>query len=175
MEAMLELAAESGLSACTFDAISERSGVARSTLYRQWKNSSELAVDAINSQSFERVAPDTGTLRDDMLASMLELGQALESSTWGAMVPQLAAAASTDPDVEEIQRRNSDYHRSIDIQTVERARLRGEIAEEIDPSHAAILFTAPIFYRYLQARQPIDARWITSHVDQVVALLVRPA
>ena len=33
-EATLELAAESGLHACTFDAVSERSGIARSTLYR---------------------------------------------------------------------------------------------------------------------------------------------
>ena len=76
--ATLDLAAESGLGACTFEAISERSGIARSTLYRHWKNSSELVVDAIKSQSIERVAADTGTLRDDMLHWMLELGRALE-------------------------------------------------------------------------------------------------
>ncbi|MBU1494972.1 MAG: TetR/AcrR family transcriptional regulator [Actinobacteria bacterium] len=174
MEATLELAAESGISACTFEAISERSGIARSTLYRHWKNSSELVADAIRSQSVERVAADTGTLRDDMLHWMLELGRALEGSTWGAMVPQLVAAASTDPDMEAIQRRNSQYHRSIDIEIIERARQRGEIEKGIDSYHAAVMFTAPIFYRYLVARQPIDARWIASHVDQTVALL-RPA
>ncbi|MEE9582834.1 MAG: TetR/AcrR family transcriptional regulator [Acidimicrobiia bacterium] len=171
MEATLELAAELGLHACTFDAVSERSGIARSTLYRHWGNSSELVVDAIKSHSIERVAADTGTLRDDMLSWMLELGRALEGSTWGAMVPQLVAAASTDPDMEVIQRRKSEYHRNIDIEIVERAKERGEIDEEIDSYQAAVMFTAPIFYRYLLARQPIDARWITSHVDQTVALL----
>jgi len=174
MEATLELAAESGLSACTFEAVSERSGIARSTLYRHWKNSSELVADAIKSQSIERVAADTGTLRDDMLHWMLELGRALEGSTWGAMVPQLVAAASTDPNMEAIQRRNSEYHRNIDIEIVERAKRRGEVDEGIDSYHAAVMFTAPIFYRYLLSRQPIDARWITSHVDRTVALL-RPA
>jgi AcrR family transcriptional regulator len=172
IEATLELVAESGLHACTFDAVSERSGIARSTLYRHWANSSELVVDAIKSHSIQRVAPDTGTLRDDMLIWMLDLGRALETSTWGAMVPQLVAAASTDPHMEAIQRRNSEYHRNIDIEIVERAKERGEIDEEIDSCQAAVMFTAPIFYRYLLARQPIDARWITSHVDQTVALLL---
>lgn len=174
MEATLELAAESGIHACTIEAVSERSGIARSTLYRHWENSSELVVDAIKSHSVERAAPDTGTLRDDMLSWMLELGRALEGSIWGAMVPQLVAAASSDPNMEAIQRRNSQYHRDIDIQIVERAKRRGEIDEGIDSYHAAVMFTAPIFYRYLLARQPIDGRWITSHVDQTVALL-RPA
>jgi AcrR family transcriptional regulator len=174
MEATLELAAESGIGACTFEAVSERSGIARSTLYRHWKSSSELVADAIRSQTVERVAADTGTLRDDMLHWMLELGRALEGSTWGAMVPQLVAAASTDPDMAEIQRRNSQYHRNIDIEIVERAKGRGEVDEGIDSYHAAVMFTAPIFYRYLVAREPINARWITSHVDRTVALL-RPA
>jgi AcrR family transcriptional regulator len=173
MAATLELAAESGISACTFEAVSERSGVARSTLYRHWKTASELVFDAIKSQSIERVAADTGTLRDDMLHWMLELGRALEGSAWGAMVPQLVAAASTDPDMEAIQRRNSEYHRNIDIEIVERAKRRGEIDAGIDSHHAAVMFTAPIFYRRLVSRQPIDARWITSHVDRTVALLRR--
>ncbi|MCI0771264.1 MAG: TetR/AcrR family transcriptional regulator, partial [Chloroflexi bacterium] len=174
LEATLELAAESGLHACTFDAVSERSGVARSTLYRHWSNQSELVTDALASQDFhdgEHVAPDTGSLRDDMLIHMLGLGRQFESSTWGAMVPQLVAAASTDPDMSDILRKGSDYYLSIDADIIERARERGEVASDIDSTHAALLFSAPIFYRYFMARHPVDGRWITSHVDAVVGLL----
>ncbi len=88
MEATLELAAELGLHACTFDAVSERSGIARSTLYRHWSNQSELVIDALQSHDMhehEYLAHDTGSLRDDMLIHMLGLGRQLESSTWGAM------------------------------------------------------------------------------------------
>ena len=171
LEATLELAAESGLHACTFDAVSERSGIARSTLYRHWSNQSELVMDALESQDVEHVAHDTGSLRDDMLIHMLGLGRELEGSTWGAMVPQLVAAASTDPDMSDILRKSSEYYLRVDAEIIERAQKRGEVAADIDSTHVALLFSAPIFYRYFLARQPVDGRWITSHVDAIVGLL----
>ncbi len=170
-EATLELAAESGLHACTFDAVSERSGIARSTLYRHWSNQSELVMDALESQDVEHVAHDTGGLRDDMLIHMLGLGGQLENSTWGAMVPQLVAAAATDPDLSDILRKGSEYYLGIIAEMVDRAKERGEVATDIDSTHAALLFSAPIFYRYFLACQPVDGRWITSHVDAIVGLL----
>ena len=169
LDAALDLVASSGLQGCTFEAVTERSGVARSTLYRYWDNKSELVLDALKSKEQERIAPDTGNLRDDMLTSMLELGHYLK--TWGALVPQLLAAASIDPDMGDIQRGRSEYHLGIDVQVVERAIARGEIAEDTDADHAALLFSAPIFYRHLYAREPVDAKWITSHIDKTVALL----
>ena len=172
LEATLELAAESGIHACTFDAVSERSGIARSTLYRHWSNQSELVTDALESQDVdEHVAPDTGSLRDDMLIHMLGLGRELESSTWGAMAPQLVAAASTDPELSDILRKGSDHYLRIDAEIIERAQERGEVASDIDSTHAALLFSAPIFYRYNMDRHPVDGRWITSHVDAIVGLL----
>ena len=175
LETTLELAAESGLHACTFEAVSERSGIARSTLYRHWSNQSELVTDALVSQDHEgeHVIHDTGNLRDDMLIQMLGLRRELESSTWGAMVPQLVAAASTDPDLSDILRKGSDHYLSIDAEIIERAQERGEVATDIDATHAALLFSAPIFYKYFMARHPVDGKWITSHVDAIVGLLLQ--
>ena len=132
-------------------------------------------MDALKSQVVEHVAPDTGNLRDEMLTAMLGRGHGMEGSTWGAMAPQLVAAAAIDPDMSEIQRRDSEYYLSILVQIIERARKRGEVADETDPIHAALLFSAPIFHQHLFGRQPIDARWITSHVDKTVALLISKA
>ena len=173
-EATLELAAESGLHACTFDAVSERSGIARSTLYRHWSNPSELVTEALLSQDVEEhVAHDTGSLRDDMLVDMLRLGREIEISTWGAMVPQLVAAASTNPDMSDILRKGSVYYLRIVAEIVERAQERGEVAADVDSTHIALLFSAPIFYRYFMARHPVDGRWITAHVDAIVGLLLQ--
>jgi AcrR family transcriptional regulator len=171
LEVTLKMVAESGLHACTFDAVSEQSGIARSTLYRHWSNKSELVRDALRSQHAEHVGHDTGTLRDDVLNLMLNLGRDLETSTWGALVPHLVAAASTDPELSAVQRNASDHFLSIDVEIIERAKVRGEVAADIDPAHAALLFSAPIFYQYLIARRPADGKWITSHVDDIVALL----
>lgn len=171
MQAALELFAESGIQACTLENVAERSGISRSTLYRHWEEKSQLLKDALRSQIIERVAPDTGNLRDDMLTAMLELGHALEHTTWGAMVAQLMAAAAVDPDVAEIQKAAADYHTAIDIGIITRAIERGELAENLDPEHAALMFSAPIFYQHLFHRKTADAKWITGHIDKTVALL----
>ncbi len=171
-EAVLQLGAESGLHACTFDAVSERSGIARSTLYRHWSNQAELVMEALESQELEEhVAHDTGSLRDDMLILLIGAEQELENSTWGALVPQLVAAAATDPDMSDMLRKGSDYYLGIIAEVVERAQERGEVARDIDAAHVALLFSAPIFYRYFMARYPVDGRWITSHVDAIMRLL----
>ena len=68
----------------------------------------------------------------------------------GAIVPQLVAAASTDPDMSDMLRKGSDYYLGIVTGIIERAQERGEVATDIDSTHVALLFSAPIFYRYLQ-------------------------
>ena len=173
LQAALELIAESGLASCTFENVSDRSGVSRSTLYRHWSDKSELLMDALRSQVIERVPPDTGNLRDDMLTAMLELGQALQHTTWGGMVAQLMAAAAVDPDVAAIQKEISEYHVAIDSSVIRRAIERGEVADSVDPEHTALLFSAPIFYRHLFDRQSVSAKWITAHIDKTVSLLTR--
>ena len=131
-----------------------------------------MLKDALRSQIIERVAPDTGNLRDDMLTAMLELGYALEHTTWGAMVAQLMAAAAVDPDVAEIQNAAADYHTATDVGIIARAIERGELAKNVDPEHAALLFSAPIFYKHLFHRNSANARWITGHIDKTMAVLI---
>ncbi len=171
MDAALELVAEAGIQACSFENVSERSGISRSTLYRHWDDKSQLLKDALRSQLIERTAPDTGNFRDDMLSAMLDLGQALEHTAWGSMVAQLMAAAVVDPDVAEIQQAAAEYHAGIDIRIIDRAIARGDLPRNTDAEHTALLFTAPIFYRHLFYRQSATAMWITAHVDKTVRLL----
>lgn len=59
-----------GYSAFTMEGVATRAKTSRAVLYRRWSNRPELAVAAIRHQT--RLAavdiPDTGTLRDDVLA-----------------------------------------------------------------------------------------------------------
>lgn len=112
-----------------------------------------------------------GTSGNDMLTSMLGLGEALQNSTWGAIVAQLVAAASIDPGMPATQTKSAEHHLNIDVEAIERARQRGEIAEDTDTRYAAQLFIAPLFYQHLHGSESIDAKWITKHVDRTVALL----
>ena len=83
------------------------------------------------------------------------------------------AAASIDPEVRAIQKERHAYYTRFYVEIIERAKARGEVPPDTDSDHAATLFTGPVFARHLEALEPIDARWITGHVDKTAALLLR--
>jgi AcrR family transcriptional regulator len=61
---------EVGYSAFTMEGVATRAKTSRAVLYRRWSNRSDLAIAAIRRQTKLAVVdiPDTGTLRDDVLA-----------------------------------------------------------------------------------------------------------
>ncbi|MEA2227104.1 MAG: hypothetical protein QOF04_734, partial [Solirubrobacteraceae bacterium] len=68
LDAALALVAQVGYDRMTVDAIAERAGVSKPTIYRRWNGKSEVVADAIRHRKDEAVAADTGSLRGDLLA-----------------------------------------------------------------------------------------------------------
>jgi AcrR family transcriptional regulator len=68
---------EAGYERFTIDAIAVRSATARSVLYRRWPSRMELLKAAIRHRGEldEIHAPDTGSLRDDVLAVLTEVNE----------------------------------------------------------------------------------------------------
>ena len=86
VEAAKQLIAEGGYPAVTFQAVSDRSGVDRSTIYRKWRTRGELAVEAVLTITSEiNPVPDTGTLAGDVLA-LLEANASLVKSPVGIIL-----------------------------------------------------------------------------------------
>src|SRR5438094_8033869 len=58
---------EKGYGGLSIEAVAQRSGVAKTTVYRRWPTRNELVADALDSRSdrYEPV-PDTGSLRGDL-------------------------------------------------------------------------------------------------------------
>src|ERR1700737_2613138 len=72
LDATTELLLEHGLIGANMDAVAERAGVSKATIYRWWPTKEALALDALY-RSWSEVGPalDTGSLRGDMLAILL--------------------------------------------------------------------------------------------------------
>ncbi len=70
LAAAAELLLARGLSAVSMDAVAERAGVSKATIYRWWPTKETLALDALYTEwAAARPSPrDTGTLRGDLLA-----------------------------------------------------------------------------------------------------------
>ena len=60
----------------TIDAVAVRAGTSRAVLYRRWPNKQELVLAALKHEAAKDVvvAPDTGSLRGDVIA-LLTAGQ----------------------------------------------------------------------------------------------------
>jgi AcrR family transcriptional regulator len=75
LDAALAALAESGYDGMTIDLVAARAGAARATVYRRWATKADLVLDAVARMSRTDVdldqLPDTGSLREDMIATIL--------------------------------------------------------------------------------------------------------
>ena len=67
LHAAMELLGEGGMAAVTMDAVAQRAGAGKASLYRRWKSKDELLADALTRLSPIDVEVDTGTLRGDLV------------------------------------------------------------------------------------------------------------
>lgn len=169
-ETALALASANGFSATTINEISERSGVSKSTIYRHWDDVEELFLDALTHYVTSYVAPDTGNLRDDLVVYMIGYARSLTDSPNGVLSAHLASIAISDERFAAVQRDYATTSRMIGRPIFERALQRGELPAGTDLDALQELVTAPVSFRFLVSRRPLDAEWVTKHVDHVLTL-----
>ena len=62
----MELMAEVGFAGVTVDAVAQRAGVGKATIYRRWKSKERLVLDAIGASTEPAPVPDTGSVAGDL-------------------------------------------------------------------------------------------------------------
>ena len=68
VEATLTLLDEGGYTALTIEAVAERAGVGKTTIYRRWPSKLELVVEAVGELRPPGPPDDTGSLAGDFAA-----------------------------------------------------------------------------------------------------------
>lgn len=167
IEATIELLGERGVADTTIEAISERSGVAKTTIYRHWDNKPEVVVAALHTMIRPPVDPDTGDLRRDLQQLLDGLATALTDSRLAPLLPSLIDAAERDPEFAEVHERFASGRRRTVRRVLERGLERGELRPGVDLDEVMEHLAGPLFFRRLVRRQPIP-RTRTRHVVDVV-------
>ena len=168
LTATLELVAEVGLSKVGIGEVAVRSGVHETSIYRRWRTVDRLTLDALISYSGEFVrVPDTGSLRTDLVAVAEDLIEYARTPLGLALIRSLAAG---EDDADAATAREAFWNaRHDDVRPViERAKARGELPGAIDGRLLIEVFIAPIHFRLLMTREPLDARFLRQLADAAI-------
>jgi AcrR family transcriptional regulator len=161
LTATLELLTEASLGELTIDDISRRSGVAKTTIYRQWPDRSALVIDACSRMTDgEEVPPDTGSLEGDIRAILTNIALLLGTARWSSIVPSIIDVAEHDSEFATLHRRIQRRHTAPLRAALERAGRRGEILLTADHDAIAAALLGPLFYRRWFSREEIDAKFV---------------
>lgn len=171
--ATVALLAERGVGATSIEAIADRSGVAKTTIYRHWPGKAELVIDAFESLMDEPHDPDTGSFETDLVALAVGLSHALDSGPWSELLPSLVDAAERDPDLAVLHGRLVEGRHAAVRAVVSRARSRGEVRNDVVDLDIIELVAGPLFYRRMMGRDPLD-RDRAERIARLVAAAVAP-
>lgn len=174
-QAVIEIFAQSGASGVTMDAVAQRVGAGKASLYRRWNSKEELLIDALSAANDARNQDevDTGSLRSDLVQLFSQLYsvddpllQAVHQEIMRDLRGSLSYIEKAAPE-RLLKRRQR-------IQAVfERAKVRGEIAADQDMTLLQDLLSAMILHAYITKGQMTTEALITQYVDSLVMPVVR--
>ena len=172
-EVVLQELAESGYVNFSIERVAAGAGTSKPVIYRRWPTRARLAYAALRANrpalSFE--APDTGTVRGDVMAILQNISEMVDELSpeviFGLIAELLHESASSL--FEEVHERNA----KIMTEILNRGIGRGEIAAaKLTPRLAALPFDL-VRYQLMILRQPLSAQDIEEIIDRIFLPLVR--
>ena len=169
----MEVLAEQGYAGLTMDAVALVAGVSKATIYRRWPTKADLLVSVIDADSDDSLAiPDTGSLRDDLVALLTSLTRVLQGpggkanrALLGAInnEPALSAAYHGGP-----HERWAEAFRQVFAQAV----ARGDVEAAAGTSLAAEAGPAILVMRWMISGRDIDDALAAAVVDDLMMPLL---
>lgn len=169
LRAALDLMNETAFAQVTAEAIAERAGTAKATVYRWWPNKAAVVIEAFR----EAITPqlplrDTGSLRDDLTAQVRNFARVL-SGPGGRMLRSFVVAARSDPEVAAAFRSIwSDPRRAEAKQMLRRKQAAGQLREDADLDLVLDSLYGPLYYRFLVKNEPPTQKYAEALAELVI-------
>jgi len=150
LQAALDLMDETAFPQVTAEAIAERAGTSKATVYRWWPNKAAVVIEAFR----EAVAPelplrDTGSLRGDLTTQVCNFARVL-SGRGGRMLRSFVVAARSDPEVAAAFRSIwSDPRRAEAKEMLRLKQAGGQLRADADLDLVLDSLYGPLYYRFL--------------------------
>jgi AcrR family transcriptional regulator len=165
LEAARAVLLEEGWERVTVARVAQRSGYARTTLYRHWPQRLDLLRDLISEEARLAHTTPTGKLRADLVAELDAFRGAVISGL-GRVIVAIGQQARDDAELADLNRAmRADGGRVFD-DLVARAVATGELRSDRATDAAVALLVGPVLFRYLfEDDGDLDRQFVESVVD----------
>jgi AcrR family transcriptional regulator len=184
-DAALDQLARLGYSGLTMEGVAAAARTGKASLYRRWSHKDDLIVDALDS-AMPHVGepPDTGSVRDDLVALLggtarfvtSSVGRALQHSILTAErdADRDAAAEASCQAIHEIKRRVISRRQELIYAVLRRGVERGEVRPDAVNRWVVDVGPALLLSYCLGQGQPVPDSEVDAVVDEVLVPLIRP-
>jgi AcrR family transcriptional regulator len=171
-QAALEELGECGYGGFTIEAVSARSGVAKSTIYRHWPDKLTLIADAFETAHQEMVpSTEKGTARERIERLVRHVAEVVVDSTFSRCIPALIEGAARDRRLRAFHHRYTTERRASLVEVIKQGVEIGELSASLDADLAAQQLLGVIFYRRLMSDLPFDP----ANARELVTAVLGPA
>jgi AcrR family transcriptional regulator len=169
LDATLEILNDKGYAGLTVDGVAARTGVGRPTIYRRWRSKPVLVIAALTQSPNLSLTPDTGTLRDDLMAFQRDQVMMMDRPESRRITAGLVADLVSDPDLAETYLGDYVGLRQTSVrEALQRGIERGELRADADLSLIYDLLIGPLFTRSVVRGEPLGPDIAEQTVDLVL-------
>ncbi|MBV9267161.1 MAG: TetR/AcrR family transcriptional regulator [Acidobacteriaceae bacterium] len=160
LTAALEILEEAGFANTTADAIAERAGASKATIYRWWPNKGAVLIEALREQvAQETPFPDTGDVARDIREQLSDF-IALLTGRRGRIFKAFIAAAQSDAEFADAFRQVWIRPRREQAQALLRKHIvEGRLPADTDLEVVMDAIYGPIYFRLLAGHAPLTAEF----------------
>jgi AcrR family transcriptional regulator len=172
-----ELMLTGGINAASMEAIAERAGVSKATIYKWWPNRGAVALDGFLAMVRDSITVPEGLNTADALRFQVgALVVLFRDTASGPLMRALVGQAERDPEIARaIRERWLAPRRAVTAEILRAGMANGELRPDIDIGIASDQLFAPIYHRLFFGHEPLADRLADLLVDQAMAGLVRQA
>lgn len=175
LDATLDLLAAGGVGGLTMEGVAAAAHTGKASVYRRWPSKEDLLVDAMaHALPPLPEVPDTGSVRDDLLALLRIMLEAINSRSGCAIQAFMFDNSIDRALIAQVKTRVMEPRQQMFIDALARGRDRGEVRPQAVDARTAEVGPALIVHQFLMQGPPVSDTFVVELVDTVLMPLLRP-
>lgn len=165
-----DLMLEGGINAATMEAIAERAGVSKATIYKWWPSRGAVALDGFLAQAQETLSiPEELSTKEALRYQVRALVRLFRDTPSGPLMRALASQAECDVEIARaLRERWLAPRRAVTAEILRAGIADGELRPDIDIAAVSDQLFAPIYHRLIFGHAPLHDELADQLVDQAM-------